>query len=97
MKGAYYMWFLIILLIISIIILIFLLLKYKTLRLDTLNIVSGGLGSGKTSSVICRVVSLLRKIYFIKKPKKVKNDYIIISNFPVGKFDKKHKWRYIDI
>lgn len=83
--------------IVAIIVLIFIIKHYKTPRIDTLNAISGGLGGGKTSSCICRVVSLLRSIYFLFRNKKVKNDYIVLSNFPIGKIEKKTGKHYLRI
>ena len=88
---------LILLLVLVLLILLYLCKKYKNPRLDYLNGVSGQVGGGKTSSVVCRVISLLRRIYFIKKSKKIKNDYIILSSFPMGKEEKKTGKRYIRI
>lgn len=66
------------------IILVILIRKFKHPREEYLNLVDGGLGSGKTSSVLCRVIRLLRKFYFLCRNFKIKNDYIILSSFPIG-------------
>lgn len=88
---------LILLLILVLLILIYLCKKYKTPRLNYINGISGTNGSGKTASVVCRVKTLLRQIYFIKKSKKYKNDYIILSSFPIGLKEKKTGKRYIKV
>ena len=69
---------------------------FKTPRIETINMVSGGLGSGKTSSVICRVKRQLFRYYFLFRNRSIKNDYVILSSFPVGKTDKKGK-RYLKV
>ena len=78
------------LLIVVVIILCVVIFKYKRPRIDTLNGISGQVGGGKTSSCLCRVISYLRRIYFLGRNKRrYKNDYIILSNFPIGKEEKK--------
>ena len=89
---------LLVLLIIGAIIgLIYLLHKFKHPRLETLNISTGGLGSGKTSSTICRIKRLLFRLYFLKKNKNINHDYIICSNFPIGYYDEELKCRYLPV
>lgn len=89
------------LLIVVVIVLIVLLRLFKKPRIETFNLVSGAVGGGKTSSVICRVKSQLRKYYFIWRNRSIKNDYIILSNFPIGKLKKDRKgnplYRYMRI
>lgn len=74
-------------------------IKYKSLRLDTLNGISGQVGGGKTSSSVCRIIcKVLRPIYFLgRNKKKYKNDYIVLSSFPLGKLEKKTGKRFIRI
>ncbi len=90
-------WFLTIFLIILLIVLIVILKKFKSPRIDTINLVSGGVGSGKSSSAVCRIISLLRRFYFIFRNRNIKNDYIILSSIPMGKLSKKKDCRYIKI
>ena len=81
-----------------VVILIVLIVKYKRPRLDTMNGISGQVGGGKTSSCVCRIIAYLRRIYFLGiNRRKYKNDYIILSNFPMGKLEKKTNKRYIRI
>lgn len=85
-----YMFILCILFIIITIILCVVIFKYKRPRIDTLNGISGQVGGGKTSSCICRVISYLKRVYFLgRRKKKYPNDYIILANFPLGKEEKK--------
>lgn len=79
------------LLIVVVIILCVVIFRYRHLRVDTLNGLSGQVGGGKTSSCICRAIcKVLRPIYFLgRNRRKYKNDYIVISSFPVGKLEKK--------
>lgn len=72
-----------------IIVLIFIIYKFKKPRIDTWNLISGQVGGGKTSSCVCRIKRQLRKYYFLFRNRKIKNDYIILSNFPMGKQEKK--------
>lgn len=86
------------LLVVVIVFLLVCIIKYKRPRIDTLNGVSGQVGGGKTSSVICRVRAYLRRIYFLGRNKrKYENDYIIMATFPIGKLEKKTGKRYIKI
>lgn len=86
------------LVVVVIILLIYVIVKFKRPRIDTLNGISGQVGGGKTSSCICRIVNYLRRIYFLGRNKRrYKNDYIILSNFPIGKIDHKKNCRYIRI
>lgn len=91
------MLFWILIIVVALIILLIVIKKYKSPRIDYINGVSGQVGGGKTSSVVCRVISHLRRIYFIKKSKKIKNDYIVLSSFPIGKEEKKSGKRYLRI
>lgn len=90
-------WILWILLVLVLIVAIYLLIKFKRPRLDTWNMISGQVGGGKTSSCVCRVISQLKRYYFLWRNKKIKNDYIILSNFPLGKLEKKTGKRYLRI
>ena len=77
-----------ILLAVVIIVLIFVIKHYKTPRIETWNMISGQVGGGKSSSCVCRIVSQLRRYYFLFRNRKIKNDYIVLSNFPLGKIEK---------
>lgn len=94
-------WYHIVLILIILLVLFFILRHFKKPRIETFNLVSGGVGGGKTSSVICRVKSQLRRYYFIWKNRNIKNDYIILSNFPIGKLKRDRKgqplYRYLKI
>lgn len=94
--------FIVLIIIVVIIALIFFLKQYKKIRLDNVNLISGQVGGGKTSSVICRIISqILRKKYFLYYnlpfTKNKKKDYIVLSSFPIGKLEKKTGKRYIRI
>ena len=89
---------LLILLFIGIIILLVLIFRrFHNPRLDTINGNSGQNGGGKTSGILCRIIRYLRRVYFLFRNLKLKNDYIILSNFPIGKLEKKTGKRYIRI
>lgn len=86
------------LIIFLIIFLIYYIIKFKHPKIETLNLVSGGLGSGKTSvGLVCRPITILRKFYFLWRNKKIKNDYIILSSFPIGIKENNSNKRYIKI
>ena len=87
---------LIILAIVAVIVLLYILIKYKKQRVEYLNLITGGIGCGKSSVGVCRIVSLLRKIYFLNF-KKMKNDYIVLSSIPLGKLSKNGKYRYLKV
>lgn len=94
------MWLLIILILVILFIILFIIYKirhYKHVRIDSINIISGGVGKGKTSVAICRVISILRAFYFICRNKNLDHDYIILSDFPIGKLSKDKSYRYIKI
>ena len=91
------MWVWYVLILVVLIVLFIILRKFKNPRIETFNLISGGVGSGKTSSVMCRIKSQLRRYYFIWRNRKIKNDYIIVSNFPIGKLSKDKKYRYIKV
>lgn len=80
---------------------LFLLLKYfKKIRLDYIMLFSGGVGCGKTSLSVAQLFYILRKVYLIYATNilnKNRKDYIIMSNFPIGKWDKKREKRFIRI
>ena len=80
---------------------LFLLIKYfKNIRLDYLMLFSGGIGTGKTSLSVAQTFYILRKIYLIWVKNlfsKDRKDYIVLSSFPIGKWDKKKNKRYIRI
>lgn len=80
-----------------IIVLIVILKKFKNPRIETINLVDGCVGSGKTSSVICRVKRQLFRYYFPFRNFNIKHDYIILSSFPIGKIEKKTGLHYIKI
>lgn len=88
---------LVVLIIVIIVLIIKWLRKFKHPRIDTFNLVDGKNGSGKTASLVCRTIRLLRRNYFICRNFNLKNDYIILSNFPIGKLEKKSGKRYIKI
>lgn len=69
--------------------------KYKNPRIEVINIRSGGLGSGKSSSGICDIIRFLRRKYFLFRSRKLKHDYIIFSSIPLGKLSKDGSYRYI--
>lgn len=79
--------FIILIIVFVIVVLVLLLKKFKNPRINTLNAVDGTNGGGKTSSMICRVIMQLRRYYFLFRNWKLKNDYIILSSFPIGKKD----------
>ena len=86
---------LILFLIIVLIVLLVLLKKFKSPRIETLNVISGGVGGGKTSSGICRIKRQLFKYYFLFKNRNIKKDYILLGSFPMGKEEKKTGRFYI--
>lgn len=83
--------------IVGIIFLIVIIKKFKTPRLEYLNLISGGIGGGKSSSAVCRIKSMLRRFYFLFRNRKIKNDYIIFSSVPLGKLSRDKSYRYIKI
>lgn len=76
---------------------IYLLYQYKHPRLEYINIASGPVGTGKSSFNICHFTWLLRRFYFLGKNKKITKDYIVLSNVPLGRYDKKNHCRFIRI
>lgn len=84
-------------LLIGIIILIVVIYRYKTTRIEYINCAVGVVGGGKTSFNICRIIRLLRQVYFLFRNGSVKHDYIILSQMPFGLKDKKKKCRYVRI
>jgi len=80
------MYFVLIILLLVILIIILKVIRhfFHHPRINYINIVSGANGTGKTSSTMCQTISLLRKLYFLGKDRKQENDYIVLSNFPVG-------------
>lgn len=87
----------IMLIILVVVAIIYLLYKYKHPRLEYINITSGAVGTGKSSFNLCHLVWLLRRFYFLGKNRKIKKDYIVLSNVPLGKYDNKHNYRYLKI
>lgn len=78
-------WYHYVIIIVVLIIIALILRRFKRPRIETFNLISGGVGSGKTSSVLCRIKFQLRRYYFLWRNRNLKNDYIIFSNFPIGK------------
>lgn len=90
-------WFWILVCIIALIVLIFIIKHFKNPRNETINCITGGLGGGKTSSGICRIFHQLRCYYFLYRNKKIKKDYIVLANYPMGKLEKVTGKHYIRI